>query len=62
MTAPGVIRGRGRIAGLLAVSEKTVSRMRARGEIKVETKAAGRPANWYVTRSELERVKKQREG
>ena len=57
-----VIRGRGRVAQALGCGEKTVSRMRARGELKVETNAAGRPAMWIVSRDEIERVKKARGG
>lgn len=56
------IRGRSRVAHELERSEKTVSRMRARGELKVETKSAGRPADWYVALAEIERLKNKREG
>ena len=53
-------RGRSQAAHEFDVTEKTVSRWRAAGILKVETKSAGRTSDWYITRAEIERVKKAR--
>ncbi len=62
MSNQRVIRGRGRLAEAFARSEKTASRWRRDGILKVETKPTGRPADWYVAVAEIERLKKKLEG